>query len=57
MLVPAVQAGSPQIELYFMHKVESISKESMLFSNFFFFLFGELWRGSSVGLLEMHRFL
>lgn len=37
MLVPAVQAGSPQTEVYFMHKVESISKESMLFSNFFFF--------------------
>lgn len=35
--MPAVQAGSPQVEVYFMYKGESLSKESMMFSNYFFF--------------------
>lgn len=55
--MPAAQAGSPQVKVYFMHKGESLFKESMMFSNYFFFPFGEIRRGSSVGLLEIHRLL
>lgn len=35
--MPAAQAGSPQVKVYFMHKGESLFKESMMFSNYFFF--------------------